>query len=167
VSKEKISRRRFLTYTLGGTAGFLGAGMIFPMIRFAVDPVLKQETGGQFIDVSLPVSEITSTPKAVKFTVQRRDGWYVPAQGVPMTAWVLRNENNQIIALSPICKHLGCTVNWNSNPQYKEMFFCPCHFGLYTKDGINVPGTPPPKPLDHYLTKEENGRLLIGPIQKS
>ena len=164
---KKISRRRFLTYTLGGTAGFLASGMLFPMVRFAVDPVLRQGEGEQYVDVNLKVSEITETPRSVEFTVHREDGWYVPEGGEKLTAWVMKNDKGEVVAFSPICKHLGCTVNWNSNPQFKNEFFCPCHFGRYYKDGTNVPGTPPTKPLDKYKTKVENGKLLIGPVEKA
>lgn len=163
---KKISRRRFLTYMLGGTAGFLGAGLMYPMVRFALDPVLKPSQGGNFVDVNLPVSEVTDTPKAVNFVVQVQDGWYKPENGEPRTAYVFKNEKGEIVALSPVCKHLGCTVAWDSNPQYPGQFFCPCHFGRYYKDGTNVPGTPPPKPLDKYAVKVENGKVLIGPILK-
>jgi menaquinol-cytochrome c reductase iron-sulfur subunit len=159
-----MSRRQFLTYALGSTAGFLGAGMLFPMVRFAVDPALKKGGGGSFVDVNLPVSEVTDKPKSVQFKVQRKDGWYSFEE--TMTAWVLRDKG-QIIAMSPICKHLGCTVAWEGNPQFPNTFFCPCHFGRYTKDGVNVPGTPPAKPLDRYEVKEENGKLLIGPLNRT
>ncbi len=40
-TKREMSRRQFLSYTLGGAGGFMGAGIIIPMIRFAVDPVLQ------------------------------------------------------------------------------------------------------------------------------
>jgi menaquinol-cytochrome c reductase iron-sulfur subunit len=163
---KKVSRRQFLTYTLGGTAGFLASGMLFPMVRFAVDPMLKKGEAGNFLDVGLKVDEITETPISVKFVIHRKDGWYEPPKGETMTAWVLK-DGNEIIALSPVCKHLGCTVNFNTNPQFKNEFFCPCHFGRYTKDGTNVPGTPPAKPLDRYETKISNGKLLIGPLKKA
>jgi menaquinol-cytochrome c reductase iron-sulfur subunit len=168
IVSKNVSRRKFLTYIFGGTAGFLASGMLFPMVRFAIDPVLK--TGGEekYIDVNLPVSAITDEPKAVNFVVTgRKDGWYIPPKGEPFTAWVMKDEKGNILALSPVCKHLGCTVSWNANPQYKNQFFCPCHFGRYLKDGTNVPGTPPAKPLDKYKIKVENGKLLIGPVVKS
>ena len=41
MSKNRISRRQFLNYTLTGVGGFMAAGMLMPMVRFAVDPVLK------------------------------------------------------------------------------------------------------------------------------
>ncbi|SHE42768.1 menaquinol-cytochrome c reductase iron-sulfur subunit [Seinonella peptonophila] len=162
---KKVSRRQFLTYTLGSTAGFLASGMLFPMVRFAVDPVLKKGGSAKYVDVNLPISQITQEPKAVQFVIHRKDGWYEPENGESLTAWVMKDESGNVRALSPVCKHLGCTVNWNSNPQYKNQFFCPCHFGRYEKDGTNVPGTPPTKPLDKYKTKIANGRLLIGPVE--
>jgi menaquinol-cytochrome c reductase iron-sulfur subunit len=163
---KKLSRRQFLTYTLGGTAGFLASGMLFPMVRFAVDPMFKKQGGSNFINTGIKVSQITDTPQAVPFKVKIKDGWYQPEKPEEKTAWVLRDKG-EIIALSPVCKHLGCTVNFNSNPQYPNQFFCPCHFGRYTKDGTNVPGTPPAKPLDRYETKVEGGYLYIGPLKQS
>ena len=48
MSKQRVSRRQFLNYTLTGVGGFMAAGMLMPMVRFAVDPVLKAEAGGRF-----------------------------------------------------------------------------------------------------------------------
>lgn len=164
---KKVSRRQFLTYTLGGTAGFLGMGMLFPMVRFAADPMLKTGEGGTFVNTKLKVEEFSETPRAVSFRYPIKDGWYKPEGGEPRTAWVMKDKSGNLVALSPVCKHLGCTVGWESNPQFKGEFFCPCHFGRYFKDGTNVPGTPPTKPLDHYETKIEGGYLHIGPVKKA
>ena len=49
MSKHRVSRRQFLSYTLTGVGGFMAAGMLMPMVRFAIDPVLKAEAGGDFI----------------------------------------------------------------------------------------------------------------------
>lgn len=42
-SRNEMSRRQFLTYTLGGATAFMGAGVILPMVRFAVDPILQKK----------------------------------------------------------------------------------------------------------------------------
>ena len=139
---KKVSRRQFLTYTLGGTGAFLASGVLFPMVRFVADPLLRKGEGGEFHDVGLSVDEITDTPKEVRFTVHRKDGWYNPPKGEQMTAWVLK-LNGEFVALSPVCKHLGCTVNWNSNPQFKNQFFCPCHFWPVHEGWDQRPGYPP------------------------
>lgn len=163
--KPRISRRQFLTYTLAGTAGFLGSTMLYPMVRFAIDPMLKKGAGSEFVDVGA-FDEFSTTPKSVELKVKMVDGWYKPEEKQTLTAWVMKEDNGEILALSPICKHLGCTVTWEGSPDFKDEFFCFCHNGRYTKDGINIPGTPPNAPLDEYETKVENGRLLLGPIKK-
>ena len=48
MSKQRVSRRQFLSYTLTGVGGFMAAGMLMPMVRFAVDPVLKLKKAGGF-----------------------------------------------------------------------------------------------------------------------
>lgn len=42
-------------------------------------------------------------------------------------------------ALSSVCPHLGCKVHWESA---NNRFFCPCHNGVFNKDGIAVSGPP-------------------------
>lgn len=70
---------------------------------------------------------------------------------------------NAILVYDGKCKHLGCTVGWNGElggsadiPDYNEDGFndgrilCPCHQGQYDiyDLALNVPGTPPPAPLN-------------------
>ncbi|MBS8264678.1 ubiquinol-cytochrome c reductase iron-sulfur subunit [Mesobacillus boroniphilus] len=160
MSKHRVSRRQFLNYTLTGVGGFMAAGMLMPMVRFAVDPVLKGEDAGDFIATPLKIADITNEPQKVNFTFTQKDAWYESEE--TGTAWVFKNEGGEIIALSPVCKHLGCVVDWNTDKKNPNMFFCPCHYGLYEKDGTNVPGTPPLAPLDVYPTKEKDGFLYVG-----
>lgn len=161
MGKDRVSRRQFLSYTLTGVGGFMAAGMLMPMIRFAVDPVLKADGGGDFIATKQKISEITDEPVRVDFTFKQKDAWY--ESEVTKTAWVFKEKGtNQIVALSPVCKHLGCTVNWNTDEAHPNQFFCPCHYGRYEKDGTNIAGTPPTAPLDEYPYKEKDGYLYLG-----
>ncbi|WP_409251171.1 ubiquinol-cytochrome c reductase iron-sulfur subunit [Bacillus sp. SCS-153A] len=160
MSKQRVSRRQFLNYTLTGVGGFMAAGMLMPMVRFAVDPVLKAEAGGDFVATKQKVDELTTEPVRVDYSYEQVDAWYTSE--VTQTAWVYKEEGGSIVALSPVCKHLGCTVNWNGDKNNENMFFCPCHNGLYQKNGKNVPGTPPLGPLDVYPTKVKDGILYLG-----
>jgi menaquinol-cytochrome c reductase iron-sulfur subunit len=160
--KPSISRRRFLTYSIASTAGFLASGVLYPMVRFAIDPLLQKGSDTKFVDVG-PVDEFGPQPKSVEFHIQRKEGWYKKPGGEKATAWVMKTGSD-ILALSPICKHLGCTVKWEGGG-HKDHYYCPCHGGMYTKDGTNVPGTPPNAPLDMYETKVENGRLMLGAVK--
>lgn len=137
----------------------MAAGMLMPMTRFAFDPVLRKEQVGDMVPVG-QVKDITEEPKRLDFKVKQVDGWYKSDE--PKSAWVYKNKSGDIVALSPVCKHLGCTVNWNSDKAHPEQFYCPCHSGRYTKDGTNVKGTPPLAPLDVYDSKVEDGTLYLG-----
>ncbi|AST92236.1 Rieske 2Fe-2S domain-containing protein [Sutcliffiella cohnii] len=156
---HRVSRRQFLNYTLTGVGGFMAAGMLMPMVRFAIDPVLKAGAEQDLVAVA-SVDEITNEPQRFDFKVHQVDAWYESEE--PRSAWVYKDESGNIIALSPVCKHLGCTVNWASDPQNPDKFFCPCHYGLYYKDGRNVEGTPPIAPLDVYVHEVKDGTLYLG-----
>lgn len=160
MSKNPVTRRQFLSYTLTGVGGFMGAAMIMPMLRFAIDPVLKVQASGDFKVTDMKIADITSDPVRVDFSYEQKDGWY-NSQATD-TAWVYKNDAGDIVALSPICKHLGCTVAWHDEGDHANRFFCPCHNGLYEKDGNNVPGTPPRGPLDAYPIGEKDGFLTLG-----
>jgi len=158
--KKQVSRREFLNYTLTGVGGFMAAGMLVPMLRMAIDPVLQPSTSGDLVNVGVSVDDITSDPQRVEWTVNQVDGWY--ESSVTKVAWVFKNEDDDIIAHSPICKHLGCFVTWEGSDDHPNEYFCPCHNGRYYKDGTNVPNTPPLAPLDEYEQKVENGILFLG-----
>ncbi|TQS74406.1 ubiquinol-cytochrome c reductase iron-sulfur subunit [Ornithinibacillus gellani] len=158
--KQQVSRRQFLNYTLTGVGGFMAAGMLVPMLRMAVDPVLQPSTAGDYANVGLSVDDITDTPQRVDWKVDQVDGWY--ESKVSRSAWVFKDDKNEILALSPVCTHLGCVVSWEGSDNYPNEFFCPCHNGRYEKDGTNIPGTPPLAPLHVYDQKVENGILYLG-----
>lgn len=72
-------------------------------------------------------------------------------------AWLRREPDGQFVAFAINCTHLGCPVRWL--PQ-AELFMCPCHGGVYYKDGTVAAG-PPPKPLTKYPVRINQGRVEI------
>jgi cytochrome b6-f complex iron-sulfur subunit len=60
--------------------------------------------------------------------------------------YVVCTGQSTYIALSRICTHAGCSVNYNSSG---KDFVCPCHGGVYNINGKVVSG-PPPAPLAQY-----------------
>lgn len=166
--KEGLSRRQFLTYALGGTGAFMAATIAAPLVTFAVDP-LTRSGKSSFVDVGMKESDVkTDFPTMVDFKVQRKDGWI--EENASMRAWLIKDKSGQILAISPTCTHLGCqvagTVDGNGKPKASEdgqwWFHCPCHGGRYTIYGVNDPSKPPPRPLDVYDVKVENGNIFLG-----
>ena len=160
VLKKKMSRRQFLTYTLGGTGGFLAAMPLIPMLRFAVDPLLQPKGEGDWVKV-VSVDEITNEPKEFTFSKLQVDGWY--SSKPKLTAWISKDANGDIFALSPVCKHLGCTVNWNDNKDFPNEYFSPCHGAHYTKEGKHLAIAS--APLDEYDIRIDNGFVYLSNLK--
>lgn len=160
VLKKEMSRRQFLTYTLGGTGAFLAATPLIPMIRFAVDPLLQSQGEGDWVKV-VEASQITDEPQEFKFSKLQVDGWY--SSEPKFTAWISKDKDGNIFALSPVCKHLGCTVNWNVNKDLPNEYFCPCHGAHYTKEGKELAVAS--APLDEYKVKIENGFVYLSSLK--
>jgi Rieske Fe-S protein len=59
--------------------------------------------------------------------------------------------------MSNICTHLGCRIRWIAD---EGKFYCPCHNGIFDRDGTVLSG-PPPRPLDRFEVKVENDTLSI------
>lgn len=72
-------------------------------------------------------------------------------------AWLRRESDGQFIAFALNCTHLGCPVRWL---QQAELFMCPCHGGVYYKDGTVAAG-PPPRPLTRYPVRINEGQVEI------
>lgn len=158
--KKEMSRRQFLSYTLGGSGAFMAAGMLVPMIRFAVDPVLQPKGEVAWVKV-VEESKVTDVPKAFKFQIHQVDGWY--ESDPELEAWISKGKDGKVFALNPTCKHLGCTVAFNNNPSYQNQYYCPCHGAHYTPDGKSLAVAP--APLDEYAVKVENGFVYLGAIR--
>ncbi|MCK0472104.1 ubiquinol-cytochrome c reductase iron-sulfur subunit [Halalkalibacter sp. APA_J-10(15)] len=157
---HKVSRRQFLTYTLTGVGGFMAAGMLMPMARFALDPALRAGAESEFLYVC-DVDQLTEDPQVFPFSFDQVDAWYESEVSRDVYVYI---RDNEVTALSAICTHLGCTVAYDGNDDFPEQFFCPCHFGRFDKDGHNIPGTPPRRPLDAYEVKVEDGKVYLGSI---
>lgn len=158
--RKEMSRRQFLSYTLGGTGAFLITLPFVVNLRFAVDPLLQERAGSEWVKV-VEADKITETPQSFSFQKRVVDGWY---ESEPkMEAWIARDENGEIFALSPICKHLGCTVNWNGSPNHPNEYYCPCHGAHYTKEGKALAIAP--EPLDEYEVMIDNGFVYLGNLK--
>ena len=101
-------------------------------------------------------------PEEVMFQRRRVDGWKVIDEKT--TAWVIKTDDQNVVAYSPACTHLACAYHWDDQQKY---FLCPCHNSEFSLDG-NVIAGPTPRPLDRYAIRIDKGKLFIGSqIQKA
>jgi Rieske Fe-S protein len=116
------------------TAGLAG------LVGFAAAPASRAETkrwrrAASIFD--LPPDK----PMAAVLAERHADGWYETSKQAVV---FIDKDASGYRALSAICQHLGCRVHWDEGGQ---QFRCPCHGGVYDRDGKVVSG-PPPRPLD-------------------
>lgn len=78
-----------------------------------------------------------------------------PENGSP-PVYLLAHPDGGYVALSPICTHLGCTVNIEG-----PRLVCPCHGSTYDRAGDVLRG-PAERPLARYpVDATDTGDLII------
>lgn len=151
---EDISRRDAMKMAISVIGGLIGTALGIPAIAYIIGPAMKTDQANWIRVSSLSTIEL-GTPTLFKLKVIHQNGWIEDEEEVGV--YVLTEDRRNYHALSNICTHLGCRVRWIAK---QEQFFSPCHNGVFDKYGYVVSG-PPPRPLDEYVTKIEDGNLFI------
>src|SRR5699024_7126894 len=136
-------------YTLTGVGGFMAAGMMVSPLRMAIDPVLKAKDAGDYANVKVAVKDITTEPKRIEWTIDQVDAWY--ESEVNKSAWVFKNDKDEIIASSSICYHLVCVVSWVGSCFFSVGFYCHSDVGLFYKYCTFVSDIPINTPLVYFV----------------
>lgn len=96
------------------------------------------------------VADRLATPEAQStLDVQMGQGKIVEIEG--NKAAVYRDNRNKLHVMSPVCRHMGCFVNWNND---QHTWDCPCHGGRYSATGHLLSG-PPTRGLERQVSAEE------------
>jgi cytochrome b6-f complex iron-sulfur subunit len=134
-------RRGFLQFLLAALGLTVLGCFAYPLVRF-----LSPSAGGG------PGGTVT---------IDKKD---VPVGGAKdlvlndLPIIVINRPEKGYIALSRVCTHLGCLVEYQKGT---EVLLCPCHAGKFDLDG-NVISGPPPQPLPRLALKVEGNSLVIG-----
>lgn len=76
---------------------------------------------------------------------------------VPAARAFLTVVNDEVVALSEKCTHLGCRVPYCES---SGRFECPCHGSVFSRAGDYLAG-PSPRGMDSYPVEEVDGLLYI------
>ncbi len=137
-----------MTAVLGGLGG-----------TYLLAPAQKKKSAG-WVEAADATKLKTGEAEEVVFERTRIDGWRVSKEKA--SAWLVRKSDQEIVAYSSSCTHLGCAFRYDAA---SKNFICPCHVSLFSLDGKVLSG-PAPRPLDRYDLKVDNGRVLLGEIKK-
>ncbi len=139
--KQLKRRRAVIVSLLGGIGSVLTAGILWPLWRFLNPP----GTTGEEATVSIPREQV-GVGQAHFFQYQGH------------AAVVVQNAPGEFTALSAVCTHLSCIVQWQPD---KKDFLCPCHAGRFTATGKVISG-PPPRPLPSYPVTVSEDVIVVG-----
>jgi Rieske Fe-S protein len=149
LDESMIDRRQFLDGLIAASLAGLGATGTYTALGYLTGQEEKEPEKG--IDVS---GKALETLTAQKFVLVK----YGPH---PVIVFTL--PDGQLRALSAVCTHGQCNVRYR--PEENDLY-CGCHYGRYTADGVNVPGTPPPRPLRQFDVQRQNdGTLHVAAIK--
>jgi cytochrome b6-f complex iron-sulfur subunit len=148
VEKKPISRRRLMAYAWIGAAAIVMGELIGGTFAF-----LWPRRRGPKVETVFIAGKVTDfkVGEVIPFRKER--------------TFILRTAGG-FLAISAVCTHLHCIVNWN---EMLKKFECPCHGAKFNQNGEVLEG-PPPRPLDLYKLQVVAGNVVIdrgSPIERS
>ena len=138
-----LTRRRFVNWLLGTSAGALAVSVAYPVIRYIIPPKSAQAAANTVtLDVD-PEKVAPNSGQIFKFG---------SGPGI-----LIRTPGGDLRAFSAVCTHLGCTVQYRPDLSH---IWCACHNGHYDLNGINIAG-PPPRPLKRYAVNTRDETEIV------
>ncbi|MBS1501181.1 MAG: Rieske (2Fe-2S) protein [Bacteroidetes bacterium] len=153
-TKKSESRRSFLVKLSTSLAALSAIVASVPVLSSFFAPLLEKtpQVWRNVGDLSkFKIGETT----LVQFENADPEAW----AGVTAhtAAWLRRDAEKAFTAFAANCTHLGCPVRWEKDA---ELFMCPCHGGVYYKDG-SVAAGPPPKSLVKYKVRINKNQVEV------
>jgi Rieske Fe-S protein len=145
--------KKLLAAAIGAITGLvpLASGLVV-----FLDPLRRKSHLKDFIRVaSLNALDEDGSPRKFPVITNQVDAWNKLPQ-VPVGAVYLRRTGPQSVqALSVICPHAGCPVDYTPA---RQGYLCPCHNSTFALDGrINDPRSPSARGLDELEVEIRHG----------
>jgi cytochrome b6-f complex iron-sulfur subunit len=134
-----MERRSFLGF-IGSALGLTAFGSVaYPLIRYLAPPKTKLKGG----TLTFSKADIGDAKEIV----------YRQTPTI-----IINRPGKGYIALSRVCTHLGCLVDYD---RQSRRLICPCHAGTFDLEGRVISG-PPPAPLPTFPLSVEGEEIIIG-----
>jgi cytochrome b6-f complex iron-sulfur subunit len=143
--QENLSRRKFFVAAGNAALGIAAIGSLGVTLDFLAPKVLLELPKRFVIDMLTNIQ-----PNSVIFDAGHR-------------LIVFRDKQGYFYALSAVCTHLGCIVEWKEAgiPGHPEgVIACPCHGSIFNKTGDIIRG-PAPRSLDRFKLYLEDDRVIV------
>lgn len=147
-------KNKLMTLTVAATGGAIGAAVGIPLAIHVLAPVLEDRPEHLWRSLgsvdTFPVGKMSNALLRISDEPQHE-------ALAERSIYVLRKSESEFVVFSRACSDLGCPVVWDAG---SEWFFCPCHGGVFDKEGERRAG-PPKRGLYKYEFRIENGELEI------
>src|SRR5262245_20636545 len=156
-NETMLSRRGLLTKLAILFNGLVGVVLAVPIVRYLLSAITRGRANAYLAWV--PLGDVSDFPERQTRLATFRNPYVTPTDGktADTACWVRHIEGDQFQVFAINCMHLGCPVRWF--PQ-SGLFMCPCHGGVYYRDGSRASG-PPERGLVEYPSKIERGQIII------
>jgi len=143
VPNGDTSRKRFIGWLLGTSAGAFLAAVFYPVVRYLIPP-LAAESAASTVTLAIRPEDIAANTAEI-FKFGSRAGILV------------RTPSGELRAFSAICTHLSCIVQYRPDLGH---IWCACHNGHFDLNGRNISG-PPPAPLEAFAVNVREDQIVV------
>jgi cytochrome b6-f complex iron-sulfur subunit/menaquinol-cytochrome c reductase iron-sulfur subunit len=149
-------RRDALKHLIVLGSAALGCAVAAPAAVFLAAPVKVGGSGKEQWVRTLRLEALPEgEPRKVSIVADQRDAWTVAHDVDLGSVWLVRHGSD-VVALSAVCPHLGCSIDALPNGS----FACPCHTSTFAADGAKT-GGPTPRAMDPMTTRIEDGFVAV------
>jgi menaquinol-cytochrome c reductase iron-sulfur subunit len=146
-SSVPSERRGFLKKITGWLGAALGAVVAVPGLAFLAAPLGRETVRGGKSPLRVAKLAELKPGKPLRCDVrgELQDAWSRVPDVKLGSCWLVKSEmDGSVRALSTVCPHLGCGIDWNDG---QGRFVCPCHESYFSLDGKVITG-PSPRDMD-------------------
>jgi Rieske Fe-S protein len=143
VSNGDTSRKRFIGWLLGTSAGAFLAAVFYPVVRYLIPPLAAESAASTVTLAIRPEDIAANTAEIFKFGSRA---------GI-----LLRTPSGELRAFSAVCTHLSCIVQYRPDLGH---IWCACHNGHFDLNGRNISG-PPPAPLEAFTVNVREDQIVV------
>jgi Rieske Fe-S protein len=135
-------RRRMVEMLLGSGLFASIAAFLYPVVRYLIPPPVADLGGDEVVAATVRDLKPNGS-KIFRFGTR--------------PALLLMTAAGEYRALSAVCTHLSCTVQYRND---LHQIWCACHNGMYDLNGRNISG-PPPRPLESFQVHVRGDEIVV------
>ena len=138
-----LTRKRFIDWLLGTSAGGFVAAVFYPVLRYVIPPEVPESTVSS-VTLAFTADDVpANTGRIFKFGTR--------------PGLLLKTPGGELRAFSARCTHLDCTVQYREDLNH---IWCACHNGHFDLGGRNIAG-PPPTPLERFDVNVRGNQIVV------